>query len=1247
VLQGNGFNASSNLRVLFGDSENSLTNLTNVIAVTRSNGTFSIGLPIPIGPYTSQPDANSRFSTFIRISDSTGLSTGTEPFVGVNMQSASLLTQPERITANAKLTIAGLAVSENGAPLANANLGFLTLRQPNGTETTVSSQINGLTIVDQIGSLQSDNSVLSDSAGRVKVSFIVPSVDGGTAEVKFTAVQELKADFEILPKLQLSVDGAKPGETITVVGSSYRSEDVISVSLDGTKIDTTPSIIKTDKRGSFEAEFVIPLELPGGSVTIVATDSGVTDAKQTPTIASQLTILGILDTPVEGAQFRPGDTINVTGKGLNANETAVISIGGVIITDQVFTTEANGSYDFSLTMPSLSGGAHKIRVSASTNVAEGGISITSTPITISPTEGSVGTKIDIQGSGYQANAPISVSIGFVEDVTFGNVSATGEVAMEYIISRPQSPGEKTLTINIGDEKFYKGFNYQLDAEGPAILKATHDGGTGVISKVGQVVIIKAIQRDDFDIAKRGTYKIGDPSVSESIDSGDLYNDGTHQDEGANDAVWAIPYQVPAGVTTKVDGLPSSVPVQLTLFDALGNATTQETDIPIQIDTVAEIKKLNVSGTGKYKVGDKLTITVVGEENCSGTFQIAGVTGKEPLVQGMFANQYRASYTFRGGDRALNAKLIIELTDSYGNVTTQNAEKTITIEEVLQLNRVSLPTRLHGGDRFSVEFFSSSEVTPSLSISDELLENPVNPEEIEYNWKPITLLQYRALEPEETASSLVSGLTVVEAENMSDDESESEEIMTHYIAFARIPADLLLSSRMRLVRLMISDKTGKSQTAEIPVDFYGVSSFTLDVPVGISMIHLPLAVTAVNNEKQEIKTVGDLYQVLGGAQKVNLLITYDHRQNAWSSYLGELNRNSQADRIIEGDTGIITVLKEHTTLQLYGRSLGDNGVGTISLQKGLNHVGIPVKNHQVNTVSDLFALDGFKDNATAIIVPDQGKFKVVAAKGDDGDIPIVGGQSFIVTAKRSSQVQIGGLAWSNAFQSKVNSAPSILTQNGTPLLVINGRLTDEESQSVDEEISFTVQRLNSLSTNGSHWTNQSIFDLSAKTRLDGYFSATQISFQPEGLLSVNDVLEVEVALSNKDLRVRPIVYQVTREDLQNGFIMLPDLVAYQVPKYSELGHNYPNPFNPETWIPYQIATDSQVELKIYSSSGQLVRTIEIGYQTAGHYVSRQRAIYWDGCNDVGEPIGSGIYFYVLRLDSETENRIFSKKMTIVK
>jgi formylglycine-generating enzyme required for sulfatase activity len=104
------------------------------------------------------------------------------------------------------------------------------------------------------------------------------------------------------------------------------------------------------------------------------------------------------------------------------------------------------------------------------------------------------------------------------------------------------------------------------------------------------------------------------------------------------------------------------------------------------DTIAEIERLSVSGSGKYKVGDKISIKVIGEENAFVTFQIAGITGKEPLLQGMSANEYRASYTFRSGERALNTKLIIELTDQHGNVATKVAKKTVSIVEELQLNR---------------------------------------------------------------------------------------------------------------------------------------------------------------------------------------------------------------------------------------------------------------------------------------------------------------------------------------------------------------------------------------------------------------------------------------------------------------------------------------------------------------------------------------------------------------------------------
>jgi len=75
-------------------------------------------------------------------------------------------------------------------------------------------------------------------------------------------------------------------------------------------------------------------------------------------------------------------------------------------------------------------------------------------------------------------------------------------------------------------------------------------------------------------------------------------------------------------------------------------------------------------------------------------------------------------------------------------------------------------------------------------------------------------------------------------------------------------------------------------------------------------------------------------------------------------------------------------------------------------------------------------------------------------------------------------------------------------------------------------------------------------------------------------------------------------------------------------------NYPNPFNPETWIPYQLQQGADVEISIHSQSGVLVRELSLGYQGAGRYMSRSRAAYWDGRNQLGEPVASGLYFYTL-------------------
>ena len=107
--------------------------------------------------------------------------------------------------------------------------------------------------------------------------------------------------------------------------------------------------------------------------------------------------------------------------------------------------------------------------------------------------------------------------------------------------------------------------------------------------------------------------------------------------------------------------------------------------------------------------------------------------------------------------------------------------------------------------------------------------------------------------------------------------------------------------------------------------------------------------------------------------------------------------------------------------------------------------------------------------------------------------------------------------------------------------------------------------------------------------------------------------------------------------QEGIRNLQRLLASLIPEKTALLANYPNPFNPETWIPYELSEPADVVLTIYAIDGQLVRTLALGHQPAGVYQSRSRAVYWDGRNEVGEPVASGIYFYTITAGGFTATR----------
>ena len=176
---------------------------------------------------------------------------------------------------------------------------------------------------------------------------------------------------------------------------------------------------------------------------------------------------------------------------------------------------------------------------------------------------------------------------------------------------------------------------------------------------------------------------------------------------------------------------------------------------------------------------------------------------------------------------------------------------------------------------------------------------------------------------------------------------------------------------------------------------------------------------------------------------------------------------------------------------------------------------------------------------------------------------------------------------------------------------------------------------------------------------------QADVNGDGVINIQDLILVAQHFGESTDTAAPAIFAMDSEELtpttvqtwidqaqvendgsiafRQGIENLQRLLASLMPQKTVLLANYPNPFNPETWIPYQLAKPADVSLTIYAANGAVVRTLALGHQAAGIYQSRSRAAYWDGRNSVGESVASGIYFYTLTAGDWTATR----KMLILK
>ena len=266
----------------------------------------------------------------------------------------------------------------------------------------------------------------------------------------------------------------------------------------------------------------------------------------------------------------------------------------------------------------------------------------------------------------------------------------------------------------------------------------------------------------------------------------------------------------------------------------------------------------------------------------------------------------------------------------------------------------------------------------------------------------------------------------------------------------------------------------------------------------------------------------------------------------------------------------------------------------------------------------------------ISISDEGKFVSWTLDTPGDGFPIEGGRGYIVNTPNGGDVKFTGAGWTDSPDGEPSAAPS-----ATPIpqnlwaFVLDG-VIEGEGYLGPYQVSLKNLRTNNLLTTAN---------VESGERLTLGFA--DLNRNP--LVQVGDVLRLTVTdvttgepFGKKDMLITP-------DDMRRAYSTLHSTLADLVPMTTQVFQNFPNPFNPETWIPFQLSQASEVTITIYDVHGHTVRTLQLGKQAAGSYLTREKAAYWDGRNERGERVSSNSYFY--KLDAEDSSS--ARRMVILK
>ena len=390
--------------------------------------------------------------------------------------------------------------------------------------------------------------------------------------------------------------------------------------------------------------------------------------------------------------------------------------------------------------------------------------------------------------------------------------------------------------------------------------------------------------------------------------------------------------------------------------------------------------------------------------------------------------------------------------------------------------------------------------------------------------------------------------------------------------------------LRFVRAHLSE--------EMPLPAPGA---TLALAAGMNLLHVPAVVDGLGS-------AADLYEALGGEDDVSVLLAPD-AAGTYLAYTAGVADDSPANFAISPSLGVIAVLKRAKTVSFVGSALPP----TVRLHRGVNQVGIP-RRTAVARVGELYDLSA---DIKQIVRYVHGGF--VAVVSDATDAYVAPGVAYLVVASADIDLTLDGEPW-RGRRTPLAAPPAggyARARSGAVMVVIGTGPQDGQRVRVTD-VDTGVSVVDVVGATSGSGNLQAAF-----VRLGAPFAAGD-AFRME--LLVEDGIGRELGgrrltLTEEDVRLGAVSVALTgRQTLVAPF-----------PASTRMLANYPNPFNPETWIPFDMSEASRVTVAIHEATGRVVRRLDIGRRGAGSYRSRAEAIHWDGRNDRGETVAAGVYY----------------------